>query len=283
MTKNPLKNPILILSSLCLTASAFAGDVDSKATPKEGVIQKPPTESRFYLNLSAGGEFDIHATKFISDGGGDLPVRGALLPTKVESRDFTAVHDPGVVNGVLEGGVKLNEVISLFAGFTYSHADGDTHSAGRVTDPTGAFGPLGGIYELKARVSEYEGYTGRGGFKLTLPRTILDFIHAPRFIKPYFSASAGGKYVKSSYAQFTAGNFLDTRAGLYDGSWVFTSEANLGYEFEVSRCFSFIFESGYGYDSKPERSDDRLPGVSGVNDGGNRLYSNVSLGAKFKF
>ena len=82
---------------------------------------------------------------------------------------------------------------------------------------------------------------------------------------------------------FTAGNFLDERVGLYDGSWVFTSQATFGYDYALTRNFSVILESGYGYDTKPQRSDSRLQGVTGVNNGGDRLYSTVSLGGKVKF
>ena len=279
--KNKLSS-FLLLSSVCLAAAAQAGEDYSKSSKE--VIQKPVTEPRFYLSLSAGGEFDIHATKFISNGGGDLGVPGVTsLPTKVQSRDFTAMHDPGVINGVLEAGYKFNDLLTVFAGFTYSHADGDSHGVGRVTDPFGAFGPAGGIYELNAKVSQYEAYTGRAGIKLTLPRTLLDIIHAPRAITPYLSASAGGKYIEEQHARFTAGNFIDERVGLYDGSWVFTSQVTFGYDYALTRNFSVILESGYGYDTKPERSDSRLPGVTGVNDGGDRLYSTVSLGAKVRF
>ncbi len=217
----------------------------------------------------AGGEFDIHATKFISNGGGDLGIPGVTwLYTKVQSRDFTAMHDPGVVNGNLEVGYKINSFATVFAGFTYSHAGGDSHNVGRVTDPFGAFGPAGGIYDLNAKVSDYEAYTGRAGFKLTLPRTLLDFIHAPRAITRHFSASAGGKYVEEVHARFTAGNFLNDRVGLYNDSWVFTAEALFGYEYAINPMFSVVLESGYGDHTKPERSGDRLRFVNGVNDGG---------------
>ena len=174
-------------------------------------------------------------------------------------------------------------MLTVFTGFTYSHAQGDSHGDGRVSDPDGAFGPVGGVYELNVKVSEYEAYAGRAGVKLTLPRTLLNFIHAPQFIKPYFSASAGGKYIKGSHADFTAGNFLNQNVNLYEHSFVFTGEANLGYEFELSRQFSVVLESGYGYDTKPDRGDERLGSFSGLNGGGDRLYSTVSLGGKVKF
>ena len=274
---------LLLFSTVCLAGAVQAGEDYSKSSKE--VVQKPiPAESRFYMSLSAGGEFDIHATKFISNGGGDLGVAGVTsLPTKVQSRDFTATHAPGVINGNLEAGYKINSFATVFAGFTYSHGAGDSHNVGRVTDPFGAFGPAGGIYDLNAKVSDYEAYTGRAGIKLTLPRTLLDFIHAPKAITPYFSASVGGKYVEEAHARFTAGNFLNERVGLYKDSWVLTGLATFGYDYRITPAFSVVFESGYGYDTKPERSGDRLRFVSGVNDGGDRLYSSVSLGGKIKF
>ncbi len=273
---------LLALSTFCLTVAVHAGEDPSKSSKE--VIEKPVADSRFYLSLQAGGEFDIHATKFISNGGGDLGVPGAFsLPTKVESRDFTAVHDPGVINGQLEAGYKITPDISVFGGFTYSHADGDSHGAGSVSDPSGVFGPAGGNYELNVKVSQYQAYTGRAGITLTFPRFVLNLIHAPSSITSFVSASAGGKYVEASHARVTAGSFLNQDIGLYDDSWVFTANATLGYNWQVSHCFAVVFESGYGYDSKPERSSDRLSGLSGVNDGGSRLYSTVSLGGKVSF
>ena len=273
---------LFALSTLCLAVAAHAGEDPSKSSKE--VIEKPAADPRFYVSLAAGGEFDIHATKFISNGGGDLGVPGAFsLPVKVQSRDFTAVHDPGVINGQLEAGYKLTPEFSVFGGFTYSHADGDSHGAGGISDPSGIFGPAGGAYELNFKVSQYQAYTGRAGFNLTIPRYVLNLIHAPASITSFISASAGGKYVEASRARVTAGSFLDDNVGLYDDSWVFTANASLGYNWQVSRCFAVVFESGYGYDSKPERSSDRLSGVSGVNDGGSRLYSTVSLGGKVLF
>lgn len=272
---------LFALSTLCLTVAAHAGEDPSKSSKE--VIEKPMADPRFFVSLEAGGEFDIHATKFVSNGGGDLGVAGAFsLPTKVQSRDFNAVHDP-VINGSLKAGYKVTPLFSVYAGFTYSHADGDSHGAGSISDPGGFFGPAGGVYELNLKVNQYQAYTGRAGFTLTIPRYVLNLIHAPASITSFVSASAGGKYVEESHARLTAGNFLDQEVGLYDDSWVFTANATLGYNWQVSRCFSVIFESGYGYDTKPERSGSRLSGVSGVNDGGDRLYSTVSLGGKVTF
>lgn len=271
---------LLALSTLCLTAVSHAGEDPSKSSKE--VIEKPLADPRFFVSLEAGGEFDIHATKFISNGGGNFGAGGLTLPAKVQSRDFTTMHDP-VLNGRLKAGYKVTPAFEVFAGFVYSHADGDSHGAGRVSDPAGVFGPNGGVYELDFKVSEYEAYTGQAGFNLTIPRYVLDLIHAPKSITPFLSATAGGKYVQEQHARVKAGNFVNQDLGLYDDSWVFTANVTLGYNLQLSRSFSVVFESGYGYDSRPERSDDRLGGVVGVNDGGSRLYSTVSLGGKVSF
>lgn len=283
---NTKLHSLLAVSTLCLTVAAHAGQDYTKSSKdvSKDVIEKPVYTPRYYLSLSAGGEFDIHATKFISNGGGDVGIPGVIsLPIKVQSRDFTAVHDPGVINGNLEAGYKVNDAFTVFAGFTYSHADGQSHGAGRVTDPSGFFGPAGGNYELNLSVNQYQAYTGRAGFKLTMPRYLLDLIHAPRSITPYLSASAGGKYVEESHARATAGNFINTDVALYDDSWVFTSQVTLGYEWAFTPHASLVLESGYGYDTKPERAGQRLAGFNGGNDGGDRLYSTVSLGGKVRF
>ena len=183
-------------------------------------------------------------------------------------------------------GYKVLPYLSLFVGFTYDHANGHERRLGSVTDFDGTvLNNLGARYDLYASVGDYQAYAGRGGFKLSLPRTILDFIHAPKAISPYFTASAGGKYLESQEVRFYSGTrptILDTGYGtLYGNSWVFTTEAEFGYELKLTRNASVVFESGYGYDTKPQSGT--LPGVSGTNKGGDRLYSTVSLGARIKF
>ena len=272
---------LLALSTVCLAAASYAGGDYSKNT--KNVIEAPKREPRLYVSLSAGGEFDIHATKFISNGGGDVGFPGTSLPVKVQSRDFTSTHDIAVINGNLEVGYQINSFLTVFGGFTYSHSEGDdSRGLGRLNDPSGFFGPLGGVYELRASISEYQAYTGKLGLKANLPRTILDLIHAPKIITPYISLAAGGKYIESQHARFFAAGYDSGSVELYEDSWVFTGQVNLGYDIAFTPNFSVVFESGYGYDTKPERGNG-LPGTSGVNDGGDRLYSNVSLGAKLKF
>ncbi len=297
LIQNPMKNKLsslLVLSTLCLAAAAHAGDDYSARSSKDSkdskaVIQKPEPETRFFLSLSAGGNFDeYHVTRFLTNGGGNVIVptfTGAAyaLPVKVQVRDFNSLHDPASITGNLDAGYRLNDVVSVFVGFTYDHADGGKHSAGRVTDSAGAFGAVGGVYRLEADVNDYEAYAGRLGVKVQTPRTLLDLVHIPRAIKPYFVASVGGKYLEEQHADFTAGPFLNQRAGLYDSGWVLTSQAALGYQIDVARNVNVFFESGYGYDSKPDRPGAALNGVTGVNEGGDRFYETVKLGASIKF
>ena len=91
--------------------------------------------------------------------------------------------------------------------------------------------------------------------------------------------------VESQDVRFYSGTrptFVDTGfETLYGNSWVFTTEAEFGYELKLTRNASVVFESGYGYDSKLERGS--LSGVTGADRGGERLYSTVSLGGKIKF
>ena len=160
---------------------------------------------------------------------------------------------------------------------------------GQVRDPNGFFGPSSGVYDLYANVGNYETYTGRGGVKVALPRTILDLVHAPRAIKPYVTSSAGGKYVEPSRADFYSPGLVGTGPlRLYDGGWVFTTDLQSGFEVDVTRNVGVTLESGYGYDTKLDRNSSgyRSPqaaGLSGTNRGGDRFYSTVNLAAKVKF
>lgn len=281
---------LLLVVTLGMTLAARAGDEtrtysNKDAKDKNVIQQPPPAESKFYVDLTGGAEFDIHATKFLSNGNSIFNGGATPYPAKINSKDFSSTHDP-VVDARLNLGYKVLPYLSLFAGFTYSHGNGHDRRVGTVTDARGtAFGVVGGQYDLYASVGDYQAYSGRGGIKLTLPRTILDFIHAPKAISPYFSASAGGKYIESQEARFYSGTrpeFVSTSYDtLYGNSWVFTSEAEFGYELKLTRNASVILESGYGYDTKPQGGS--LRNVNGVDRGGDRLYSTVSLGARVKF
>ena len=289
-----LKTGSLLLAALAAAAlPAFAGDYATTTASKDKnpVIEKPVTEPRFYVNLMAGGEFDTGVTSFISNGNGFLPPRPGFAIAgsrfsiaNVQARDFSEAHDAAVVNGRLELGYKIKPYLSLFVGFTYSHAGGDDRAdVGfvRTTTITPAFGVRDDA--LYAGVGQYQAFAGRAGFKVTTPRTILNLLHIPQAIKPYASFSAGGKYLDAQYIRFYTDDpsIVNTpRYKLYDDSWVFSVEGNLGYDLQLTRNLDIILESGYGYDTAPDAGN--LP-IAGGNRVGSRVYSTVSLGAKLTF
>ena len=255
---------------------------------KNVIQQAPPKPPKFYVDLLGAAEFDYHATKFISDGNANFNTAANPFNAKIQSRDFQSTHDP-VVDARFNAGYQILPYLAVFGGFTYSHANGHERRVGSVTDGDGiaTFGlPAGGRYDLYAAVGDYQAYAGRGGFKLSLPRTLLDIIHAPKFINPYFSGSVGGKYLESQEVSFYSGTrqrFVDTAYGtLYGNTWVLTAEGDFGYELKFSRNFSVIIEDGYGYETKPDRGS-LGSNITGTNDGGDRFFSSVSLGARLKF
>ena len=209
---------------------------------------------------------------------------GSPLDARFQARKFSETHDTAVVNGRLELGYKVLPYLSVFAGGTYSHAGGDDRAnVGTVIDTFGAFGTPGRRSNLFAGVGQYQAFSGIAGIKLNTPRTLLDLLHIPKAIKPYLVLSAGGKYVDNQYIRFYTDNTAIVDSGrfkLYDESWVFTTEAQLGYELQLTRNLSINLENGYGYDTAPKGG--ALPAF-GVNNSGSRLYSTVSLGAKLMF
>lgn len=291
-----LKTGSLLLAALAAAAlPAFAGDttVTTSSKDKNPVIEKPMTEPRFYVSLLAGGEFDNGLTDFLSNGNATfaatnnraaIALIGSPLDARFQARDFQETHDVAAVFGRLELGYKVLPYLSVFAGGTYSHAGGDDRAnVGTVIDTFGAFGAPGRRFDLYAGVGQYQSFSGIAGIKLNTPRTILDLLHIPRAIKPYLVLSAGGKYVDSQYIRFYTDNTAIVDSGrfkLYDESWVFTTEAQLGYELQLTRNISVNLENGYGYDTAPSRGS--LPAF-GVNASGSRFYSTVSLGAKLSF
>lgn len=282
---------LLALSSSPLQAGPYEA-TSTSGKDKNPVIQRPERKPRFYLTLGGGAEFDIHATKFISNGEGTLSssrLGGAALPVKIQSKDFHNTHEYPVTARA-EIGYQVTDWFSVFGGFTYEHSHGDKAVRfGQVRDPGGLVGDPGAVRDLYANLEDYQTYTGRGGFTLAMPRTLLDFIHAPKAIKPFLSYSAGGKYVDPTRAQFFSPGLLDTgNIKLYNASWVFTTDVQLGYEVDFTRNFGVFFQSGYGYDTKLERNSSgtnsaAAAGLTGVNKGGDRLYSTVSLSAKARF
>ncbi len=289
-----LKTGSLLLAALAAAAlPAFAGDtVSTDSKDKNPVIEKPSTEPRFYMSLMGGGEFDNGVADFLSNGNaaftvpvaGARPLAGAPLIGYFQAREFQETHDVAVANGRLELGYKILPYLSVFAGGTYSHAGGnDRANVGTVSDPFGAFGTPGQRYNLFAGVGQYQAFAGMAGFKITTPRTILDLLHIPKAVKPYATFSAGGKYVDDQYIRFYTDNeaIVDSaRFKLYDESWVFTAEAQLGYDLQLTRNVSVILENGYGYDTAPDHGN--LP-AAGIDRSGSRFYSTVSLGAKISF
>ncbi len=299
-----LKTGSVLLAALAAAAlPAFAGDTTSTdSKDKKAVIEKPPTEPRFYMSLMAGGEFDTGITDFTGDGrtvygGGGIigrPIPGPIvalsptpIPAFIQARDFSETHDAAVFNGKLELGYKVLPYLSIFAGFTYSHAGGnDRANVGTVIDTFGSFGTPGQRYNLFAGVGQYQAFAGRAGFKINTPRTILDILHLPHAIKPYATFSAGGKYLDSQYIRFYTDDeaIVDTgRLKLYDDTWVFTVEGALGYDLQLTRNLSLVLENGYGYDTKPDSGALGAAGYSGVSTKGSRVYSTVSLGMKLSF
>ena len=283
-----VKSGSLVLAALLgtsLCAQAGTDTSSAKDTKDKNVIQQPMIEPKFWIDLAAGGEFDIHATKFLNDSGANFGTAAIPLPAKIQSRDFQSTHDAGVIDGRLEAGYKVLPYLSVFGGFVYSHAGGqDTRRVGRVADTSGTFGPAGGVYNLYGDFGKYEAYSGIGGVKINTPRTILDLLHIPKFVSPYASLSGGGKYLESQHVDFFAkdGRIVSSgRDTLFDSGFVFTGEAELGYEAKFTRNFSVTLESGYGYDTKPQHSG--IPDVGHANRDGDRFYSTVNLGAKLAF
>lgn len=290
ITRSVLHGSLLLATAAGLSATARAGveyaESKDKSKDKNIIEQAPPAEPKFYVDVSGGAEFDVHATRFISNGNAIFNgaayngFGGNLYSAKIQTRDFTSTHDL-VTNARAEVGYHVLPYLALFGGFTYSHANGHERRVGFVNDDIVTLEK----HDLYASVGDYQAYSGRAGFKLTLPRTILDFIHAPKAITPYFMGSVGGKYIESQEVSFYSGTrtrFVDTAYDtLYGNTWVLTAEAAFGYELKLTRNASIVLENGYGYDTKPDNKS--LPGISGVNNGGDRLYSTVSLGAKVKF
>ena len=173
----------------------------------------------------------------------------------------------------------------MFIGGTYSHSDGQSdRRVGRAFDPSGSFGVPGGVYNVYGDFGQYQSYSGIGGIKVALPRTILDLIHAPKAISPYFTVSGGGKYLEAQKADFFGKNgalFNTGNETLYQSGWVGTVEGEFGYDLQLTHNFDVTVESGYGYDTKPQHEG--LNEIGNANRDGDRFYSTVYLGGKIKF
>ena len=284
---------LLLAAVTGLSVSAKAGEGYSRASSKDkNVIQQaPPAEPKFYMTLSGGAEFDVNATRFITDGNAvfnGTPYIAAVAPNQyaahIHSASFESTHDP-VLNARTEIGYQILPYLSVFGGFTYSHGNGHERRIGYVTNDGTVPGLDPGRYDLYAAVGHYQAYAGRGGIKLNTPRYLIDLLRLPKALSSYATLSVGGKYLEAQEVSFYSGTrqrFVDTPyQTIYGNSWVLTVEGALGYELKLTRNLSVVLESGYGYDTKPDRGT--LNGVTGTNAQGDRFYSNVSLGGKLRF
>ena len=303
---------LLCAATMATAACVQAGTDDTSKDLNKNVIEKPVEAPKFYVEIGAAGEFDYHATKFISNGNVDFgPAGGSIgipiaaargkqaveslaysLPARIQSRDFTSAHDVAAVDGNFKFGYIVNPLLSVYGGFTYTHDQGDhSRRLGNFVDVNGAFGAANSSYDLYGDIGQYQSYAGLTGVKITMPRTILDLIHAPKFISPYFKASVGAKYIDDQRIRFYSGsvNAVNTTMDLYNGSFVFTTQGGFGYELKMSRNFSIDIDTDYGYDTAPERGDRQLNGTPsnngfhGINTSGDRFYETVGLSAVFKF
>jgi hypothetical protein len=276
-------------------AAAQAGPettVDDKSTKDKNVIQPPPPKPpRFYLTISGGADIDYNATKFLSDGGGHLLGE----PAHVDNRYFPHMYDGQTQLGELTAGYNINQIVSVFGRFDYNHAFKTREEIGRVQDTAGLFGTnTSANIPLSADLSNYNSYGGKAGVKLSVPQ--IPGQTWTSFIKPYVTFAAGGTYVDAINANLA----LDAGTGaadylgdyrLYRSSWVFSTDGRLGLEYDITKCIAVNVEGGLGYDSKLQRakfssgrhSTTENLGLTGVSEGGDRLYSPLTAGVKFSF
>jgi hypothetical protein len=303
---NPLRNINITLSKLvgasaligilAFTAAAQAGteEVDSKSSKDKNVIQPPPPKTpRFYMTLSGGADIDYNATKFTTDGGGHFLGE----PAHVDARYFPALHNDETQVGELTAGYIINPIVSVFGRFDYNHAFTSRETIGRVTDTNGLFGTDKSlVVPLSADLSQYNSYGGKAGVKISVPQMSQSDMAWTKYVKPYVTFAAGGTYVANTNASLAldagtpAADFIgDVR--LYRSSWVFSTDGRLGIEYDITHNIAVNLEGGLGYDSGLQRagashgkyvSSEKL-GLTGVSEGGSRLYSPVTTGIKFSF
>jgi opacity protein-like surface antigen len=284
-----------LLGALALTAAQAGTDtVDSKSAKDKNVIQPPPPKTpRFYLTLSGGADIDYNATRFLSDGGGHLLGE----PAHIDNRYFPHLHDGQTQVGELTAGYIINPMVSVFGRFDYNHSFKTREEIGRVQDTAALFGAdTKANIPISADLSDYNSYGGKAGVKLSLPPMSGVDMKWTTYLKPYVTFAAGGTYVEHTNANLAidagtpAADYLgDYR--LYRSSWVFSTDGRLGIEYDITNNIALNLEGGLGYDSKLERaghsagkhaSTEQL-GLTGVSEGGDRLYSPVMTGIKFSF
>jgi hypothetical protein len=273
--------------------AAFAGTdtVDAKSSKdKNPVLTAPPKTPRFYLTLSGGAEVDYNATKFTSNGGGHLLGE----PAHVDSRYFPHLHDGETQLGELTAGYIINPVVSVFGRFDYNHSFKTREEVGSVRDVYGLFGAnTSANIPLSADLNNYHSYGGKAGVKLSLPP--LPNMAWTTYLKPYVTFAAGGTYVGATDANLAldAGTPVADYLGdyrLYRSSWVFSTDGRLGLEYDITKNVAINLEGGLGYDTKLQRAHNsgkrastESLGLTGISEGGDRLYSPLTAGVKFSF
>jgi opacity protein-like surface antigen len=295
ITKQTLYKSLGASALLAMLASSpvLAGTdtVDSKSSKdKNPILAPPPKPPRFYLTLSGGAEVDYNATKFTSDGGGHLLGE----PAHVDSRYFPHLHDGETQLGELTAGYNINPVVSVFGRFDYNHSFKTREEIGSVHDVYGFFGANSSAnIPLSADLNNYHSYGGKAGVKLSLPA--IPNMAWTTFLKPYVTFAAGGTYVGRTDANLAldagtpAADYLGNY-GLYRSSWVFSTDGRLGVEYDITKNVAVNLEGGLGYDSKLERAHNNGKhasteslGLTGISEGGDRLYSPLTAGVKFSF
>lgn len=250
----------------------------------------------WFLTLSGGAEADIHFTNFVTNGAAiilpiAIPDIGPTNTFLIDSRNrsFGATHSP-VVTGILEGGYNLNPDFSIFGAVQYSYAQGKNHVRfGEVINP---FVDRRGdryLFDLYGNFSNYNAGAGRVGAKYFFPETAIAFMMLPPDIRPFARATIGGRYVDSQKLQyFSTSLFRQMNTNLYNASWVFTTDFQLGVAWIINPFFNLGIQGGAGYDTAPERANrnnsNSFSGFfSGLNQGGARFYIPASLFLTFEF
>ncbi len=284
-----------LVGAFAFTAAQAGTDtVDSKSSKdKNPVIQPPPPKPpKFYLTISGGADVDYNATKFLSDGGGHL----LGDPAKVSSRYFPHMYDGQTQLGEVTAGYNINQVVSVFGRFDYNHAFRTRQDIGSVKDTAGLVGnDPNAVIPLSADLSNYNSYGGKAGVKIKLPP--IPGQKWTNFLHPYFTYAAGGTYVNQINANLAldAGTPSADYLGdyrLYRSSWVFSNDGRLGLEYDVTKNIAINVEGGLGYDTGLQRAHPGSAGhhattedlgLTGVSEGGDRLYSPLTAGLKFSF
>ena len=281
-----------LLGAIALTgAQAGTDTVDSKETKDKNVIQPPPPKPpRFYLTLSGGAEIDYNATRFLSDGGGHL----LGDPAKIDNRYFGHLHDGETQLGELTAGYNINQMVSVFGRFDYNHAYRTRENIGSVKDTGALFGTdTAAVLPVSVDLNDYNSYGGKAGVKISLPP--IPGQKWTEFVKPYTTFAAGGTYVDHTSASgaVNAGTpeaYYLSGIPIYRSSWVFSTDGRLGLEYDITKNVALNLEGGIGYDSKPQRAHSygkhpstEALGLTGVSQGGDRLYSPVTAGVKVSF